>query len=514
LRYRADIDGIRAIAVSVVILFHFGVPGFAGGFIGVDVFFVLSGYLISSIIFSQLEKNRFDFREFYFRRVRRLMPVYAVVMLCSLLAAYLIMLPIDLIQFGQSLFASTIYASNILFYWEAGYFDTESHLKPLLHTWSLSVEEQFYLVFPFLAFFTAFLGRAKLFILFLLLTLISLIIASVYLRQDASAVFFLYPFRAWEMFMGTVLATGRIPAIKHPLTNNLLGLAGLGLILIPTLIYDENTPFPAESALIPCLGTLILLHTAVAQSSWVNRALATPLPVLIGKLSYSLYLWHWPVFVFYHYTSPEGLDVRDIVLMAGATLALSALSYRFIEDPIRHGNFTLANSKKVVFGSTLAVSLVLMGVGYFLYKSDGFPSRLNEQSVKFASAASDLFGGFENCYNKQNPQFPGVDFCALSDPLNANSYTLFWGDSHGAAYKRVFQHATGAGTPPTLIAWTGGCPPVIGLNKEESVASAQDNEACRARNDKILELIENDERVERPSLELSLYSRKIRLSLG
>ncbi len=496
MNYRADIDGIRAIAVSLVILFHYGIGGFSGGFIGVDVFFVLSGYLISSIVFSQLERGRFSFAHFYFRRIRRLFPVYVVVMLLTFVVAYIVMLPLDFQAFGASLLASMLYISNILFFLEAGYFDTASHLKPLLHTWSLSVEEQFYLVFPLLAWLTARFSRRVLFLLFGVLTLVSLAAAAVYIDVDASAVFYLYPFRAWEMFLGTLLATGVIPPLASRAQNNAAALAGLALIFIPTFWYDDSTLFPGIAALPPCLGTLLLLHSGVSHGGWVQQILASRGAVFIGKLSYSLYLWHWPIYVLYAYGKSDGVDYGDTAIMALCTFTASVLSWRFIEVPFRHGTVKFSASQAWVFSGAAVISVVFVALGFYTYWRHGLPERLDPKTAQFAAAANDLFGGFEGCEEEGNARLPQVSYCVLGDPFNAESYTLFWGDSHGAAYKRGYGDLIDGKNLHALVAWTGGCAPVIGFNKDESVSSTLADRACRGRNQAIMDLIAQDPRID------------------
>ncbi len=495
MNYRADIDGIRAIAVTAVILFHYGVIGFSGGFVGVDVFFVLSGYLISSIIFDKLEKGRFEFGNFYFRRIRRLFPVYVVVMAVTFALAYAFMLPREFREFGQSLVASTVYISNILFFLEAGYFDTASHLKPLLHTWSLSVEEQFYVIFPFVAWLCARLSRKNLFIFFAILTLASFIAAVSYIKTDTSAVFYLYPFRAWEMFLGTLLATRFIPPIASRTWNNITAIAGLLLILLSTFLYTDKTLFPGATAFIPCFGTALLIYSGNAHQGWVQQILSSSIPVYIGKLSYSLYLWHWPLYVIYAYISPEGLSKLDVVMIAIATVAASYLSYRYIETPFRQGQYSWSNKMLPVFSATAVFSFVAMAGGFYLHKTNGMPQRLNEETAAFASAGGDLFGDLNGCVLEDNPILPGIGFCPIGDPLNSDSYTLIWGDSHGGAYKRGYESLIDSNTHHALLAWTGGCPAVFGLEKDESVSSKLIDDQCPVRNNAIRALLEKDKRI-------------------
>lgn len=492
MKYRADIDGIRAIAVSIVILFHYGVVGFAGGYVGVDIFFVLSGFLISSIIFAQTGEGRFCFSNFYFRRIRRLFPVYLVVMLATFAVAYAYMLPRDFREFGQSLLASTIYLSNVLFYMEAGYFDTASHLKPLLHTWSLSVEEQFYVVFPVVAWLCGRMSARGLFLIFGALTVISLVAAAAYIETDNSAVFYLYPFRAWEMFFGTLLATGFIPAIRSVLWNNLLAVLGLAMLVGSTFLYDESTLFPGLSAIIPCLGTVLLIHSGSGHQGWIHQILATKPMVFIGNISYSLYLWHWPVFVLYVYNKPEGTGVIDILIMAATTFVLSVLSWKYVETPFRHGRVKFSDNHRSVFAATAVFSVIFMAAGLYLHKSNGMPQRLDERTAAFASAAGDLFGDLGGCVEENNDRLPGIGHCLIGDPLNAESFTVIWGDSHGGAYKRGYTTAIEGKNQSVLLVWMGGCPPVFGIAKDENVSSKAMDDQCPIRNQAFADFIEKE----------------------
>jgi peptidoglycan/LPS O-acetylase OafA/YrhL len=493
--YRPDIDGLRAIAVCIVIFFHFGIPGFSGGFIGVDVFFVLSGYLIGSIILHQLKNNKFSFTRFYFRRVRRLFPVFAVVLIVTTIAAYRLMLPNDFREYGQSVIASSVYLSNILFYMEAGYFDTASHLKPLLHTWSLSVEEQFYIVFPILAWLIYLIKKNWIFPLFLSFTCLSLIAAEWYLSTNASAVFYLYPFRAWEMFIGVCLATQALPKIRSPRMNGLAALSGLTMILAPNFIYTSATSFPGLSALIPCLGTCLLIHTGGHHKPFAHRLLTTIPAVFIGKISYSLYLWHWPVFVLYMYDKNNEPAVIDIILMMIMTVVAAILSWKYIETPFREGKALFSKTPFSVFAATAVTSIALIGVGYVFHTSKGLPSRFDAQTAKFANAANDLFGDFSGCHGIDNKQLKDIEYCILGDPFNSNNYTLIWGDSHGGAYKRGLEQAITKNGHSAILAWTGGCPPVFGIDKDESASSRAIDALCTKRNKAIQKLITSDKRI-------------------
>ena len=495
MKYRADIDGLRAVAVLLVILFHFGVPGFSGGFIGVDVFFVLSGYLIGSIVFSQLQDDKFSFSQFYFRRIRRLFPVYVVVIFSTFVLAWWVLLPGVFREFGQSLLASSVYLSNVLFFREAGYFDASAELKPLLHTWSLSVEEQFYLIFPALAWIVARLSKRRMFILFAMLTAFSVVASAIYIERDASAVFYLYPFRAWEMFIGTMLAVGYIPQVRSAAARNALSLIGLSLIVVPALLYDDATLFPGLAAIPPCLGTALLIHAGAASQGAFQNSLGSAGPVLIGKMSYSLYLWHWPLLVLYQYSQPEELGAGDIAIVGAATIIASALSWKFVEIPFRSGRISFSNSKPKVFVSTALISAACIALGLHIHFSNGMPNRLDAETLKFAQAADDLFGDLSDCTTADNDNLPGIEHCTLGNPLLAEDYVLVWGDSHAGAYKAGIASVVDAAGTPVLIAWTGGCPPVFDTRKDESVASMADDDHCFDQNERVRRLIETDERI-------------------
>ena len=288
--YRPEIDGLRAIAVLSVVLYHFGMPGIPGGFVGVDIFFVISGFLIGGILWADLrETGRIRLARFYLRRLRRLAPAYFAMAAATLLMGWLILLPFEFREFGKSLIAATVYLSNIHFYREAGYFDGVSEEKPLLHTWSLAVEEQFYIVLPFLL-LALVRWRPTLPMILAALAALSLTACLWLTPHSPTAAFYLFPFRAWELLAGVLLAiAGQENKARYAL-HPALSWAGLALILASiTLIRAEG--FPGWQAILPVAGTLLILMNG-RDANPVNRALMHPAPVFIGLISYSLYLWH------------------------------------------------------------------------------------------------------------------------------------------------------------------------------------------------------------------------------
>ena len=296
LTYRPDIDVLRAVAVLSIVFFHLQFESFPGGFVGVDIFFVISGYLITRII---LDANHsFSLIWFYERRVRRILPALSLVVLATLIAGYLIMLPIDMKRLSESIFSVSTYSSNIYFWMTSGYFGASAHSKPLLHTWSLSVEEQFYVVFPLAVyiwrrFFAE--GLAK---FLAVVALISLALSIFFPNYDRGDSFFLVHYRIWELLCGSILASLNSLPPRQSTTRTLSAALGCVLLITPVVLYNSETPFPGLTAVVPCLGTMLVIYARVRNEDsfgfvFNNRAL-----VYVGKLSYSLYLWHWPVIVF------------------------------------------------------------------------------------------------------------------------------------------------------------------------------------------------------------------------
>lgn len=362
LRHRPEIDGLRAIAVVPVILFHARIGPFQGGYVGVDVFFVISGFLITSIIIEALEQNRFSFLEFYSRRARRILPALLLIVLLTIPAAWMILLPEDFKQFSESVGAVGAFASNILFWMKSGYFAAGSENDPLLHTWSLAVEEQFYIGFPLLLLAVWRIQRNA-----VVFVLVGIFVASLVLCQWASlghpdANFYLTPTRAWELMLGG-LAT--LYVHRYSLRPNaLVGWAGLLMILISIFVYDSRTPFPSLYALLPTVGTMLVLVCADGTTS-PGRLLGTRVFVTIGAISYSAYLWHQPMFALARIKAHGHPGLAVMVGLTLATLCLAYLSWRFVEQPCRKARLP---ARKVVLAGA-SVSLGLLAIGSILVVS-------------------------------------------------------------------------------------------------------------------------------------------------
>ena len=357
--YRPDIDGLRALAVLSVIFFHYGVPGASGGFVGVDVFFVISGYLITKNIVESLDEGTFSFKWFYLRRVRRLFPALFATVVATFVIGLLV-LPVELLSgLSKSTFATIFSLSNVLFWSESGYFDHEAVTKPLLHTWSLSVEEQFYLVWPASLFLiTKFKGRATLFAVMAIVGLASLVFAQRWLTTDPSGAFFLSQFRGSEFMIGAAAVFYSRRQSVNPLFAEALALAGLLLILVPVATYSEDTAFPGLNALPPCFGTALLICSG--PTPHLGRLFVNRFAVGLGLISYSLYLVHWPLYVFYMFGNPDPISAVEQTGLVTVAIASAFLMYRYVELPSRRPNAgsVLASHRTFAkLSAALAVSL-------------------------------------------------------------------------------------------------------------------------------------------------------------
>lgn len=371
--YRKEIDGLRAVAVVPVIFFHAGFKLFQGGYVGVDVFFVISGYLITSIILSDLSKQKYSIVTFYERRARRILPALFFLMLCCLPFAWFLLLPNNLKDFAQSLAAVSAFSSNILFLFESGYFATASELKPLLHTWSLAVEEQYYVFFPLFLMLIWKFRKQWVFPTILIVAVLSLALGEYASLYYKGAAFYLLPTRTWELALGALIATAffykndYVEAIRNKVViSELMSAVGLFLILYATVVFDKNVPFPGFSALVPTVGTgLIIVFSS--QQTIVGKVLSLRPVVLIGLISYSLYLWHNPMFVFARYYMIDEPSKQLYLILSVLSFVFAYLSWRFVEAPFRNKN--LINRKQIfTFALAGSVAFALLGctVSYFI----------------------------------------------------------------------------------------------------------------------------------------------------
>ena len=356
--YRREIDGLRALAVIPVILFHAGFEIFNGGFVGVDVFFVISGYLITTIIMTELAQGKFSIINFYERRARRILPALFFVMLVCIPFAWILLSDTALNKFGNGIIGVSLFVSNIIFYRQQDYFDESAELNPLIHTWSLAVEEQYYVLFPIFLILTWRFGKKRVFWLIVVAAAISLILSEWGWRNKSTANFYLAPTRAWELFAGSIAAF--MVKKKGVQKNEILSLLGLTAIVFSIFAYDKNTPFPSVYTLVPVLGVVLLILYAT-QETIVSKLLRTKIFVGIGLISYSAYLWHQPLFAYTRVlTNQISLEIEIRTILIIITFTLAYLSWKFIENPFR---IKSAFSRCSILGMSFAVILVIILFG-------------------------------------------------------------------------------------------------------------------------------------------------------
>jgi len=360
MRYRQEIDGLRAVAVLPVILFHAGIPLFGGGYVGVDVFFVISGYLITSILLHEQSKGAISYPNFVARRARRILPALLSVMLVCAALSWALMTPMELRDFGQSAIATLLFSSNILFWIESGYFAPAAELKPLLHTWSLAIEEQFYLIFPFVMILCLKRSRLALTATVVVLTITGLMLSVWWTPKSPTAAFYLAPTRAWAILVGVLCAIylfrHQEPTRRSNLTDGVL--AGLGLLMLAwsIAVFDAFTPYPGYHAILPVIGAALIIVCARAGTT-VARLLSLPVLVWTGLLSYSLYLWHQPVLAFGRMIVLGELEPIHTLVAILATLVLSCASWALIEKPFRYKK-SVATIPFVATTATISLALL------------------------------------------------------------------------------------------------------------------------------------------------------------
>jgi peptidoglycan/LPS O-acetylase OafA/YrhL len=420
--YRREIDGLRAVAVIPVILFHTGIQAFRGGFVGVDVFFVISGYLITSIILAEKQAGTFTLAGFYERRARRILPALFVVSLVCVPFALLWMLPDDLENFGQSLVATTFFSNNILLWLSSGYFALENEFKPLVHTWSLGVEEQYYVLFPlFILLFWRF-GTRWLASSFVVAAILSFLLAKQGSSYHPEATFFLLPTRGWELLIGALSASVLssksvfIQKLRSHVAGQLLGVIGLSMIVYSVVAFDDNTPFPSIHALLSTVGTALIILFATEQT-WVGQLLGINVVMFIGLLSYSAYLWHQPLFAFARLRSLDKPTPTMFLGLGVLSLLFAYPTWRYAEKPFRDRDVIGRSTIILVF--TL-VGLVASCVGFALYINSGFVHLSAELNTDIQSAGRQL----NEHYNERPLLYRHARF---SDPQKRN--VLVAGDS-------------------------------------------------------------------------------------
>jgi peptidoglycan/LPS O-acetylase OafA/YrhL len=455
------VDGLRALAALAIVAFHINDYRIPGGFVGVDVFFVISGFLITGQLSRSIDEGRFSLGEFYARRIRRLLPALLVVVLFSYVVAMTVLLPSELVAFSWSLLSSVTYVSNIYFYQNSGYFDSDAATSPLLHTWSLSVEEQFYLAFPLIFIAVARFCPRYRFQAMVLLGALSLVGTELLLDDDSSAAFYLSPFRAWEFALGGVVALWHGRWRGHGLIAEFLALASLAVICLSFLLMNDTLHFPGIGAFPVTAATAVIIFLCTRMTLITGSLLSFSPLAAVGRSSYSLYLWHWPIIVFYRiqFNAEPGL-IEQVGLLA-CCLIVAGLSYRFIEQPFLRIEIPRQSLRVVV--QTIGVSAVVALLAVPTLLSGGLPNRFNEQQLHFArylGASTEAENGSGECFLAEShmrfANYP-KDQCLPTDPNRKN--VLLLGDSHAAHFITAlrqrypdinFAQANASGCQPTL----------------------------------------------------------------
>lgn len=487
--YRSDIDGLRAIAVLAVVAFHASPLRMPGGFVGVDIFFVISGYLISSIIFKNLEAGSFSFSDFYARRIKRIIPALLLVFATTLVLGVLLMPPPNFALLGKHVLGSVSFVENFVLFNEAGYFDTSAEFKPLLHIWSLSIEEQFYIVWPLLMALIWRLKKLRLSIVSGLLIL-SLVLNIYAVFHDQTLAFY-FPFtRAWELIFGAMLAYLTVVQkgenarwkfctllCEQRSFKNVLSIMGALLLLASFLLINSHSRFPGYWAILPSLGALFLI-SAGPGATFNRYVLSRRLFVSIGLISYPLYLWHWPLLAFLRYRG-LGDSLLNRALVVCASFFLAWITYRFVEQPVRN----LGKGGKRTVPILLLACTLFGALGAYVYVNGGYVKRYPEEVRSFLLYHYDYKSDFRNdkCLLNEN-QNVFSDECVEKKNVDAGLPLVFiWGDSHGAHLYRAIE-SLHANAKFSLAQFTSSsCPPVLNFEKRDRPNCAPNNRFIAAK---------------------------------
>lgn len=492
--YRKEIDGLRAIAIVSVVLFHAWGQMFPGGYIGVDIFFVISGYLITSIIFEAAEKRQFSYKDFYARRARRILPAFLAMALFTTIAAFAAFLPGDLVDYGKTLIYTLLFGANFKLAAARGYFDHAMQENPLLHMWSLSVEEQFYLAWPaILIIAIRFLGTRRVKVIALLLFIASLASAEALVHIWPKSAFFHLPTRGWELLSGALLALNAVPPITNRKLAEVLSALGIALMIAPIFYYTKDTAIPGVAALLPVMGCVLVLHANTGSSTKAGTLLSWRPIVFIGLISYSLYLWHWPILAFAMYARARPLEPQEIAVCVLAAFLLSILSWRFIEQPFRRRSSKPASCQKVALMPKLApagyaaagLTVLLIGGGSLFQETKGAPWRFSSEVRSFLDGHAP--SGSNACLtaSREGKRMRVCQFGSNSSGL------VLWGDSHAEMFFPIVAQTYGGGRGYFNV----GCPPFA--NSQFATAFGVGGlQPCVAKNDRILrEILELKPRI-------------------
>jgi peptidoglycan/LPS O-acetylase OafA/YrhL len=435
-KYREDIDRLRGLAVLSVVAFHFDAPAIYGGFVGVDIFFVISGFLITQIIQRETREGIFSFARFYERRIRRLLPALYVMVLAAAVPAFYFLLPSERTSFFRSVTATVTFTSNLFFWSEAGYFDHSAVEKPLLHTWSLAVEEQFYLVLPVLMWALLRIRSQKRLLPVWLVSaaIISFAVGEWLLKNGhINSAFYMSPGRAWEFLIGSIVALDSFPTLRTQLSRTTVLTVAYLLILVSIFGLRQTSLYPGWNALAPCVGAALFIWSGNGVPS-VTRNWFSPLEFSrqIGRMSYSLYLWHWPIFTFARFAKTDlTLTPAEKIGLFAATFAISFVSWKFVELPFR--NRRILPTRKTLFASSAVATVFLVFIA-----SVGVLERAPDTEFDRRIARFDAFNNFDQRAYRSGTCFQDslvpIDVALCLTPVKGKTNVLLWGNSHAAHY--------------------------------------------------------------------------------
>ncbi|MGJ4940717.1 acyltransferase family protein [Bradyrhizobium sp. HKCCYLS1011] len=488
--YRADIDGLRAVAVVPVVLFHAGMPILTGGFVGVDIFFVISGYLITSIILPDIDAKRFSITTFYERRARRIFPALAVVLFFCAVAGFVLLTPSDYKTLGESILATTLFVSNIFFWRQTDYFAAPASESPLLHTWSLSIEEQFYVFYPWLLILVSRRPRARILALSII-CLVSFGVGAVLVYYKPSATFYLGPTRAWELALGGMIALACSSGYRLTKLNDSAAWLGVALIAVPMIAYSASTRFPGIAALPPALGAALIIWSGHSKQGIVHNLLSCAAFTAIGKASYSLYLWHFPLIAFTSYVDLFGLSWTTKAGLCLGSLLISFLSLRYVERPFR------LPSKVAGLRRPAPVALAGMAMacvaGLLIAVGSGFPSRLDATSAAYLDTETDKNRHHMECMSLENRIVSPSQACKLG-ATREPAHVLVWGDSHAIVTGSAIAEAAERNNASVLLVASVDCPIGIGFGIDprlgSDLAANPGYQHCQAYNEEMLRFVE------------------------
>jgi len=496
-KYRADIDGLRAIAVLSVIFFHAGTKLFSGGYVGVDIFFVISGYLITSIIVREIENGDFSVAKFYERRFRRILPALTVVVIVSIIPGVLFLNSQQLYDFSQSIVASSLFSSNILFYLESGYFDGAIESKPLLHTWSLAVEEQYYIFFPLLMMLIAKKDPRKYAKWLIPLALISFSLCVISMDFNPSGTFYLIPTRTWELLVGSLLAVNIFPEARNQYIRNYLSITGFLLTTFSIFFYSSETKFPGAAAAIPTIGAALIIYSGIGGKSFVGKLLSLKPIVFIGLISYSLYLWHWPVIVYTNHYLIVELSNFEVSVMLFVIFSLSLFTWRYVETPFRKKY--LFAKRRSLFNASATVSVIIICIGFSMILTEGLPNRYNFGKNSNVVSDDSEWQHWGNCQNVRSKLKREKELCNIGVDGNEESF-MFWGDSHAMALASAVDHSAKKFHLTGKIATESACPPLLFIERPN-------RHSCDEFNQAVLQYISD-----RPNIKIVILAARWALS--